>query len=117
MRIYKCTYLSGLEVDLDDPATYKHLPSDCKVLDDLMFKEIGQAICYMDYFHPEIYRVSSSSNILNQIHGKGYDTGGQRERVMELIKDFCENRQNHYNDVLWLQEQVFLIQDETENMC
>ena len=36
---------------------------------------------------------------------------------MKMIRAFCNERQNHYGDVLWFQEQVFLFQCETENMC
>ena len=41
----------------------------------------------------------------------------QRQRVNKLIKDFTDERKNHSTDVLWYQEQLFLFQDEIENMC
>ena len=49
MRKYTCAF--GEEVDLDNPETYKYLPDDLKKLDDMMFKEIGQALVYMDYWN------------------------------------------------------------------
>lgn len=102
MRKYVCSPF-GEEVDLDNPETFSYLPDDPKQLDDMMFKEIGQALVYMDFFHPRWFT-------------EGKD-GGQRKKVMERIKYFADNRKEHYGDVKWLKEQVFLIQDETENMC
>jgi hypothetical protein len=93
------------EVDLDDPKTYDYLPDNLNDLDNLMFKEIGKALCYMKYFHPEIYKSK-------KLYGPQ-----QKKRVENLIKYFCNNRTNHYDDILWLKEQVFLFQEETENMC
>jgi len=104
MRKFKCSFFNN-EVDLDDPITYNHLPSDKNILDSLMFKEIGYAFCYMNYFHPDVYDENEEIKY------------GQRKRVEEKIKFFCDNRSKHYDDVLWLQEQIFLFQDETENMC
>lgn len=90
----------GQEVDLDDPNLYDYLPNDPKSLDDLMFKEIGYALCYMNNFHPEIFKSHK-----------------QKTRVLKMIKNFCDERVNHYEDVSWYQEQVFLFQDEIDNMC
>jgi primase-polymerase (primpol)-like protein len=55
MRGYICSF-DGNEVDLDDENTYSHLPNTIKELDNLMFKEIGYAHCYMYYFHPSVFR-------------------------------------------------------------
>ena len=104
MRNFTSSF-DGLIVDLDDLKTYKHLPNDCNKLDDLMFKEIGMAICYMDYFHADIFNNGSGSGLQ------------QRQRINNLIYDFTKNRINNYSNVIWYQEQVFLFQDETENMC
>ena len=41
----------------------------------------------------------------------------QRQRVYKLIKNFAENRRHNYGNIMWLKEQVYLFQDETENMC
>ncbi|MFA5153070.1 MAG: hypothetical protein WC554_10955 [Clostridia bacterium] len=92
------------EVDLDDPKTYEHLPSTSKELDDLMFKEIGQAYCYMNIWHKNIF-------------GSKKRDGGQKKRVNKMINTFCENRKDHYDDIIWYQEQIYLFQNETENMC
>ena len=102
MRKFVCSPF-GEEVDLDNPETFSYLPDDPKELDDMMFKEIGQALVYMDYFHPQWFT-------------EGKD-GGQRKKVMERIKYFADNRKEHYDDVMWYKEQIFLFQDETENMC
>jgi len=91
--------------DLDDPKTYDALPKTVKKLDKLMFKEIGYALCYMDHFHPDWFDVTNT----------------QRLRVNTLIAEFCRERHNHYKENLrnrlWMKEQVFVFQMETENMC
>jgi len=102
MREFKTSF-NGSAVDLDNPQTYDYLPNNPKELDDKMFSEIGYVLCYMNNFHPDWFRCRRD--------------GGQRKRVMKLIENFCNERKNHYSDVLWLQEQVYLFQDETENMC
>lgn len=111
MREYKQTDGSGIIVDLDNPDTYTHLPDNLKELDDMMFKEIGQALVYMDYFRREIFPKSIS-------YTKPDNSGfSQRKRVNDLIKKFAEDRHNNYQNKMWYKEQIFLFQDETENMC
>jgi hypothetical protein len=100
MRNFKCAL--GEIVDLDDPETYSYLPNTCKLLDDLMFKEIGYALVYFKYFHPDWSKM---------------DKGKQVKRVNNLIKNFADNRLQHYDDLMWRKEQVFIFQDEIENMC
>jgi hypothetical protein len=85
-------------VDLDDPKTYEYLPQTEKELDNKMFEEIGKALVYVKYFRP------------------GWDKK-QVKRINILIKDFADNRQKNYGNVQWIKEQVFMFQDETENMC
>ena len=96
-------------VDLDNPKTYDYLPTTCELLDALMFKEIGYALVYMNYFQDrkKYFPKTVSTNC-------GYQ---QRHRVEQLIKEFANNRQQNINNLKWYQEQVFLFQDETENMC
>jgi len=101
MREFKLRIL-GTTVDLDNPETYNYLPNDGKQLDEKMFSEIGMALCYMNIWHPDIW---------------GKKDGGQKKRVMKMIRNFCNERKNHYNDIMWLKEQIFLFQEETENMC
>lgn len=105
MRILKSTAFDDVTYDLDDPKTYEHLPKEAGLLDDMMFKQIGYALCYMKNFHPEIG------------WGKKNNDGGQKKRIKKLIKNFCKERKNHYGDILWLQEQVFVFAEEIENMC
>lgn len=102
MRKYK-QHFDGVEVDLDNSEIYSFLPNTIDELDDRMFKEIGYVLCYMDYFHPDWF-------------GKKRD-GGQRKRVNKLIQNFTENRKHNYQNLMWYKEQVFLFEDETENMC
>jgi hypothetical protein len=107
MREFKTSF-DGKIVNLDDPRLYDYLPYSVSLLDDLMFKEIGYALCYMNNFHPDIFKNHRMD-------------GGQRKRVMKLIENFCNERKDHLLNssasILWYQEQVFLFQDETENMC
>jgi hypothetical protein len=87
-------------VDLDNPETFNRLPKDARILKDLMFREIGYAYCYMNYYHTF-----------------GSNDGGQRERVHKFIKNFIDNESENRTNIVWLQEQVFIFQEETENMC
>jgi len=130
MRKYKPALFP--EVDLDDPKTYEYLPKTHKELDALMFKEIGYALVYMDYFpdrkglfpkrkrKEEFVKVSSfgktfkNNKNLIDINNCSYY---QRQRVYKLIDNFAKNRRNNYDNILWYQEQIFLFQDEIENMC
>ena len=121
----------GNKVDLDNPETYSYLPKTTKELDNLMFREIGMAVCYMDYFHPDIFNKEhlSSHHLLKEYEYSYEDLKTnkpdqtvncgyyQRLRVYELIKNFTSERRNNYENVLWYQEQVFIFQNETENMC
>ena len=117
MRKFVCRPF-GEEVDLDDPQTYDYLPDDTKKLDDMMFSEIGKAIVYMDYFHPEIFP-KKRTRMLNPYTNKVVADCGwtQRKRIYKLIEEFAENRRHHYDDILWLKEQIYIFTDETENMC
>jgi len=108
MRLYKGSF--GEEVDLDNPITYNYLGTDdVSKLDDIMFKEIGQALVYMDYFRPQMFPKKYNLN-----DRCGYE---QRQRVNKLIKLFADDRHNNWKNPMWFKEQIFLFQDETENMC
>jgi hypothetical protein len=132
MREYKLTGVYPGTVDLDDPETYKHLPKTRKLLRNLMFREIGYALVYMDYFPnrkglfpkrkkkdkfiklSEMYPDTKFPNKKIEINNVSYN---QRQRVYALIKRFAENERENMNNVMWYKEMVFLFQDETENMC
>jgi len=96
MREFTCAM--GEVVDLDNDKTYNHLPKTAKELDKLMFAEIGMALVYTKYFYPD------------------WDKK-QCYRIHKLIEGFAKERKNNYGNVKWLREQVFIFQDETENMC
>lgn len=102
MRKFKCRPFLDFEVDLDDPTTYSYLPQNTKELRQKMLAEIGYAYCYMNFWHKDIF---------------GKRDGGQKERVELLVKNFTENESKNYENILWYQEQIFLFEDETENMC
>lgn len=111
------------EVDLDSPKTYKEYPNDLKELDKLMFREIGYALVYMDYFRKEHFpnerqkpRMVSHPYVKKKIDIANVSYS-QRQRVYKLIKNFAKERKNNYGNKKWYKEQIFLFQDETENMC
>lgn len=116
MRKFVCNF--GEIVDLDNSENYSYLPNDIKSLDEKMFCEIGKSLIYMDYFHPEIFSKKKKYIINPYTDKKSIDCGyQQRQRVYKLIKEFANNRETHYDDVLWYQEQIFIFQEECENMC
>lgn len=102
MRKFVCRPFGDLEVDLDDPKTYEHLPKKTKELRQLMLSEIGYSYYYINFWYKDVFGVRDF---------------GQKERVEELVKNFTENERHNYDNVLWYQEQIFLFQDEIENMC
>lgn len=99
MREFVCSPF-GEKVDLDNPETYSYLPNTTKELRQIMFAEIGMAYTYMYFWHKDVFEKCS-----------------QKERVDQLIQNFADNERENYSNVLWYQEQIFLFQDETENMC
>lgn len=105
MRPFKSSFDNNIEVDLDNPETYNHLPNNIVELEDRMFKNIGYYYCYVNYFHKDV-------------KDRGWFVN-QEERISVLIKYFTENRKGHnYDDnILWYQEQVYRFEDEIENMC
>ena len=132
MRKYKPVWSE--EVDLDNPDTYSHLPNTYSELRNLMFRHIGYTLVYMDYFpnrkgffpkrkrkdefikKSEFIADAKDGDTLIEINNVAYN---QRLRVYALIKNFAENEDKHTQDenLMWLKEQVFLFEDEIENMC
>jgi hypothetical protein len=115
----------GEVVDLDDPKIYDYLPNTCAELRDRMFKNIGYALVYMDYFPSrkglfpkrkkkvKMYALKKGGKKFDINNGSYY----QRLRVYELIKNFADNERENYKNIMWYKEQVFIFEDETENMC
>ena len=132
MRLYKEQRPQGETVDLDNPETYKHLPDTYRELRYLMFQRIGYVILYMDYFPnrkglfpkrkrkeefvklSEWYPEAKDGDKLIEINNVAFN---QRQRVYAMIKNFAENEDKHMKNLIWFKEQVFLFDDETENMC
>lgn len=118
----------GPEVDLDNPETYNHLPQTINELNDRMLKNIGYVTCYMDYWHPDIFLKEKGEPDFSRdwtqeeidfgwpdkIVNSGYY---QRVRVNKLIEDFTSNRRENWQNLQWFLEQVYMFEDETENMC
>lgn len=102
MRKFNTGGLDNFEVDLDDESIYSHLSDNPEVLRNLMFQEIGYVYCYMDFWYSDVFDKRD---------------GGQRERVIKLIKNFTDNEKNYRGDRFWLKEQIFIFRCEIENMC
>lgn len=100
MRKFVCSPF-GDEVDLDNPETFSYLPDDTNQLRDLLFKHFGWSQLYMNYFHSDVFSKGDK----------------QRKRIDDFMKNYSENHIKNYDNILWLKEQVFLFQDEIENMC
>ncbi len=100
MRIYK-THFDGAEVDLDDYKTYRGLPKNTEALRQKMFAAIGYYYCYVNFWRKDFFNKNDK----------------QKQRIELLIKNFTENEKDNYKNTLWYQEQIFLFEDETENMC
>jgi len=101
MRIHICSPFGG-ECDLDNPETFKYLPDDAQKLRDIFFKEVGYSYWYMNFLHKDIWKKSGD---------------GQKNRINKMIQSYTDNWSEHFNDILWLKEHIFLLQDEIENMC
>src|SRR3972149_1990416 len=102
MRKYK-SHLENREVDLDNPKTFKHLPNDWKALDNLMFREIGYALCYMDYFADRKGLFPTKKLQKDKVHK--YCGYMQRQRVQKLVKKFADGRHLNYDNPMWFKEQ------------
>lgn len=132
MREYNLQIPGGGKVDLDDPSIYEYLPNTHKELDNRMFRHIGYALCYMDFFTSreglfpkekqpeewvsitEWYPKHPNPEIKFDIANCAYD---QRQKVYEKIKYFCDHRHENYENLQWYKEQIFLFEDLIENMC
>jgi hypothetical protein len=57
MRKYSCSPFGDLEVDLDNPKTYEHLPQNTKDGRAKMLEIIGYSFCYMNLWHKDIYGI------------------------------------------------------------
>lgn len=98
MRIYKDRLFND-EYDLDNEDTYSHLPDNIKELRILMLSEIGYSYLYMNKWYSEIFNKTP-----------------QKDKVEKMVDYFAENEKYHYQDKKWYKEQVFLFQEEIENM-
>jgi uncharacterized FlgJ-related protein len=85
-------------VDLDDDSTYSYMSKDIDVLRKQIHQEIGYYYCYVNYWH-------------NPWCAK------QEARVELLIEKYTKEWRDNINDLRWHQETLYIILDETENMC
>jgi hypothetical protein len=46
-----------------------------------------------------------------------FKSNDQKKRVKKMIKYFSENEKDNANNIMWYKEQIYLFQDEIENMC
>lgn len=89
----------GQLVDLEDSKTFEHLPKSVKKLQRLILAEIGYYNCF---------------KIRNK---KWFNDDKQKKRVKKLIKKFIKNEFDNVDNVLWYQQQIYVFQDEIENIC
>lgn len=101
MRKYTDTF--GEEYDLDDPATYKHLPQGTPEVLARLYREIGYARLYVI-----AHRFDESECGRAQI-----------ARIEKLVANAAESfGGNMWNkSAIYWQERLFLFLDEIENMC
>lgn len=104
----------GIKYDLDDPETYAYLPKTYKELHNLMFQEIGRAHIYMYHIHKNMFCATPQEIQQGNLLEVCVD---QRLKIEKLIKYFSENRKANIDNILWLQEQIFMFQNETDNFC
>ena len=81
-----------------------------------MFQKIGYAHCYMYHFHKDMFCPTPTEIQEGNLLEVCVD---QRLRVEELIKSFAENRKTnvHSRNIAWFQEQIFIFEEEIDNMC
>lgn len=116
----------GRRVDLDDHEIYSYLPDDIDRLDDKMEMLIGRTILYMNYYpdrgtelfplvKQEPDMVESGYGLVDVNNCGWY----QRVRVEKLIKQYAEGKRDAVisKNTMWFKEQIFLFQNEIENMC
>lgn len=135
MRKYKDS--DGRIVDLDNPSTYKMYLDNAREVEKMIFSEIGRALVYMNCSSrsPHFPKRKLKPNMQYLEWGTKDKIGRtrwhrskqkvdlnnlgwqQRQRVYKLMQQFADGRHQNYDNVRWMQEQLFLLQDECENMC
>lgn len=105
--MHKYQDCNGTIWDLDDPNTFEKEPNfsqylsmDAFELRENVTEEVMRALWYMQCLRP---------------YHDGYN--GQLARIIEFGKAFEMECKQHLQDVPWLRKQLFLIRDETENLC
>jgi len=108
----------GCKHDLDNPESYSYLPKTLKELRNRMFEKIGYSYLYMNVWHREIFFAPEETPLFFTISGTE-----QKKRVEELAFNFAKQEKEfrttktEEENILWMQEQVFLFEDEIDNMC
>lgn len=97
MRKYTPHY--GPEVDLDDPVTYSGLPQDKWEVIKSIYTQIGYC---------KVYFVAN--DWVDQKQVEWVD-----KFVHDIAKDFSIVL--HARDLIWWQEKLWMLLDETENLC
>lgn len=114
MRLYHLTDLSHETVDLDNESIYATLPSNVEELYDRMLRNIGYALSYIDYIWPDRYPSDSRQRLrVSELIAHFWHEGHEERWPGDAIRDGNQKR----FDPRWLREQVFVFEDEIENMC
>ena len=112
MRLYKLTDTSGKTADLDDDAVYRHLPAAADELRDRMLRQVGFALSYMDFIHRDAFPLDNPQRVrVTKLVAKFWREG-YKDRDRDLVDAALK-----VTDPKWLREQVFVFEDEIENMC
>lgn len=101
MRIYKSNPF-GYELDLDNSDNFDYLPKNMDELRNIWFKEVGYSYWYMNFLHKDVFDKFGDN---------------QKLKINKYIQDYNDNFMQNFNNILWLQEKIFLLQDNIENMC
>lgn len=97
----------GQQVDLDDPETYRGTEWENRKttteLHQWAWSEMGKALYYMNYFHPEMKRDDQAK----RVHGFCFWYANEWNKRLD---DTEENR-------TWFRKFIFRFLDEVENQC
>ena len=114
MRRYHLTDMSDETVDLDNESIYSGLPSTEKELFNRMLQNIGYALSYMDFIWKDSFPLDARQRVrVNELITKFWSEGREERWPGEPEREANQKR----FDPRWLKEQIFIFEDEIENMC
>lgn len=91
----------GPPEDLDDPKTYARFPQTIRDVQEALWRKIGYAAVYVI-----AHQFSESECGQKQI-----------DRIGVLVEAVAKGQEQRGKPLIWWQEQLYLFEDEIENMC